>query len=681
MGDRLRSSVGTRLGRHVSAILLAGACLGLCLALPASASALMSTGNGGWLWLDAQPQGNNLEAVSALDAQHAVAAGDNGTMLTTSDGGATWSAHVPGVAGAHVADLSFVNGDDGWAVLYLQNQNKNLLAHTSDGGSTWTAERFAWNPGSVDFVDASHGWATGDDPPLRKDGVWSTANGGRTWKFHPVPLAWGFSSIDFIDATHGWAVGGYSIVNDPMAGSVAAIFATSDGGTSWHRQSLATDGQWLHTVSFVNADDGWAVGTGSDMGGAGIVFATTDGGATWSPQSAGTDWDLSGVTFVDATHGWLPEGSSIYATTDGGATWTAHDAGISTTAVSFADDLHGYAVGPGGAMATTTDGGLTWQARSTTTPGGGVPLLSALAFPDATNGWAVGDHVILATADGGATWTSQTVGADLTGVSFPDTTHGWAVGGSGPADSPAVLNTTDGGLSWQTQFTSTSRSGPYRGVDFLDAAHGWVTGSGGGHPLVGITVDGGANWKFVELRDTHTLAKAVSFVDATHGWVVCAPINSSRYPSIILRTTNGGLTWKLQDITKRKIALRDITFTDRWHGWAVGQNGGSKGACIVLTTRDGGRTWSRQNLSAAWRDAGLQVRFVDRPHGWIACGQVIYATVDGGRHWRAQRPGSEVDALAFTDRVHGWAAAESADWTSGGGGILATTTGGFRPGQ
>jgi hypothetical protein len=57
--------------------------------------------------------------------------------------------------------------------------------------------------------------------------------------------------------------------------------------------------------------------------------------------------ELSGVTFIDAEHGWLPEGASIYATTDGGATWTPHDAGISTTAVSFVDDLHGYAVGEG----------------------------------------------------------------------------------------------------------------------------------------------------------------------------------------------------------------------------------------------------------------------------------------------------------------------------------------------
>ena len=69
---------------------LCGAVLSL-LVLPASALALMSTADGGWQWLDPQPQGNNLEAVVALDAQHAVVGGDSGALLTTTDGGATWS--------------------------------------------------------------------------------------------------------------------------------------------------------------------------------------------------------------------------------------------------------------------------------------------------------------------------------------------------------------------------------------------------------------------------------------------------------------------------------------------------------------------------------------------------------------------------------------------------------------
>ena len=119
-------------------------------------------------------------------------------------------------------------------------------------------------------------------------------------------LNMGLSSIDFVDASHGWAAGSTSIPGDPMAGSTGAIFVTSNGGVSWHKQSLSANGDTMNTVSFVNTDDGWAVGDGSDMGGAGTLVATTDGGAHWTAQSAGSDWDLSGITCVDAQHGWLP---------------------------------------------------------------------------------------------------------------------------------------------------------------------------------------------------------------------------------------------------------------------------------------------------------------------------------------------------------------------------------------
>jgi photosystem II stability/assembly factor-like uncharacterized protein len=224
-------------------------------------------------------------------------------------------------------------------------------------------------------------------------------------------------------------------------------------------------------------------------------------------------------------------------------------------------------------------------------------------------------------------------------------------------------------------------------VDAIDADHVWVTGSNGAlsvaaaRPILGLTTDGGTDWTFVKLGYAHTIADAVSFADAKQGWAVFAPYNNDAAPSTILHTTDGGLTWKPQCKTKLQITLRDITFVDRLHGWAVGQSSDLWGACIVLSTRNGGRTWSRQNLSSPWVWAGQQVRFVGRLHGWVVCGPLIWATVDGGRHWPLQRPGGEVGAVAFVGRNHGWAIGDSGDWTSGSAGILTTTTGGFRPGQ
>ena len=463
-------------------LLLAGVLVTLCLLLPAPAFALMTTGDGGWSWQDPLPQGNNLEAVCVIDAQHAVTAGDNGSILTTSDGGASWSAHDVGIAGAHVADLSFVDASNGWAAVWVQawngGQNKALILHTSDGGVTWSTESFIFSS-AVDFIDANHGWVCGGST------IWSTSNGGLTWSAHNVRKNWFLNDVIFTDASHGWS---WVTGIDHGSYNYPIILATSDGGATWNRQSFSlgdAEGRVLNSVSFVDADHGWAVGSGSSMGGSSTILATSDGGVTWQAQTSGTTDDLFSVVFVDATHGWLSSGGITLVTNDGGADWAPQGVGIPVNALSFVDSLHGCAVGSDGGIATTTDGGVNWQARTTTSPVTGIPVLADITFPDATHGCAVGDGIILSTADGGATWSSQTATSGLTAVSLVDATRGWVVGGGGFSGGvPVILHTGDGGLSWQTQYSGSSAyRGSFTDVDFVDADHGWAAGSSAELPL------------------------------------------------------------------------------------------------------------------------------------------------------------------------------------------------------
>jgi photosynthesis system II assembly factor YCF48-like protein len=98
-----------------------------------------------------------------------------------------------------------------------------------------------------------------------------------------------------------------------------------------------------------------------------------------------------------------------------------------------------------------------------------------VACVDANHGWAVGyDGTIVATTDGGATWTAQTSGTTntLIWVSFVDANHGWAVGEFG-----TIVATTDGGASWTAQTSGTTNH--LYGVFFVDASHGWAVGTGG----------------------------------------------------------------------------------------------------------------------------------------------------------------------------------------------------------
>ena len=73
---------------------LAGAAALLAM-VPALAPASVQVGSSGWQWGNPLPQGNTLRSISfaGLDGY---AAGDFGTLLRTTDGGATWSGLLSG---------------------------------------------------------------------------------------------------------------------------------------------------------------------------------------------------------------------------------------------------------------------------------------------------------------------------------------------------------------------------------------------------------------------------------------------------------------------------------------------------------------------------------------------------------------------------------------------------------
>ena len=249
---------------------------------------------------------------------------------------------------------------------------------------------------------------------------------------------------------------------------------------------------------------------------------------------------------------------------------TVPAAGVSFFGVAFLDAAHGWAVGEGGAILATSNGGATWSKQSS----GTFATFWGVAFSDATHGWAVGeDGLILATTDGGATWSTQSSGTSelLYDVAFSDATHGWAVGEGG-----VILATTDGGATWNAQSSGSSTF--LHGVAFSDATHGWAVGEGG---AILVTSNGGATWSKQSSGSSARLYD-VAFSDATHAWVVGRD-------GVILATANGGATWNAQSsgTTER---LRGVAFSDAAHGWAAGYGG------VILVTSQRRRHLERAEL-------------------------------------------------------------------------------------
>jgi photosystem II stability/assembly factor-like uncharacterized protein len=288
--------------------------------------------------------------------------------------------------------------------------------------------------------------------------------------------------------------------------------------------------------------------------------------------------------------------------------------------------------------------------------------LLSVDFPDEGHGFACGRFgTILHTSDGGATWTSQKSGTDLTltSIDFVDSKTGWAVGNEG-----TILHTRDGGQEWLKQESPV----PYchMGVCFVTDQKGWIA-SEDTHIL--YTEDGGKTWT-VQFRDEGYILKSISFRDELHGWAV------GEY-GYIYHTETGGRDWKKQggyfeidDYTGALEAeglLFEAVAVDQKTAWAVGIDGhvtrtddggglwtevatgapatqlftiaydgadtivvGGKGICLF--SRDRGRTWEKARLEPhieySWL-SGIAASGVSR---FVAVGEdgAIYRSADAG---------------------------------------------------
>ena len=155
--------------------------LGLWAAAPAWA--FISTGDGAWVWQNPLPQGNDLNGVAFPDATHGWAVGDQGTILATSDGGATWSAQSSGTT-AYLTAVAFADASHGWVVGTNSSEGNSVILATSDGGATWTKQSLGTTAYyylyGVAFADASHGWVVGRNARGTNGIILATSNGGVT---------------------------------------------------------------------------------------------------------------------------------------------------------------------------------------------------------------------------------------------------------------------------------------------------------------------------------------------------------------------------------------------------------------------------------------------------------------------------------------------------------------------
>ena len=149
------------------------------------------------------------------------------------------------------------------------------------------------------------------------------------------------------------------------------------------------------------------------------------------------------------------------------------------------------AVGAHGHILTSPDGKAWKQVASPVDA-----LLTSVAFADPQHGWAVGhDATILATTDGGDTWTLQNfqpdLGKPLFDVLFFDPQNGIAVGAYG-----LMLATSDGGGSWAQVASNpvTENERHFNALTRLGDGSLMVVGEAG---TIGLSPDRGQTWSSI----------------------------------------------------------------------------------------------------------------------------------------------------------------------------------------
>jgi photosystem II stability/assembly factor-like uncharacterized protein len=285
---------------------------------------------------------NRLLSVYFLNTELGWAAGDDGTILKTTDGGLNWSAQSLGTLD-NVHSIYFSNPLVGWAVLYEWVPDRHgSIIHTTDGGNSWNVQLTIWGYTfhSIHFSDENNGWVAGSS------GVtYHTTNGGSTWlQQYPNTQGGWLWPIFFIDNNIGWTAG------DPLFG----MFKSTDGGNNWSSTSLPVV-ERVYSLIFLDSQTGWLSAA------QGQIAKSIDGGTTWENVQSGSSKDLRDIFFLGNNSGWSVgyEGTVIYSS-DGGNNWNDQSSGTSSHlfSVQFVDDQIGWIVGDNGVILKTNNGGV-----------------------------------------------------------------------------------------------------------------------------------------------------------------------------------------------------------------------------------------------------------------------------------------------------------------------------------
>lgn len=452
-------------------------------------------------------------------------------------------------------------------------------------------------------------------PVQSQDRMWEW-----TWVY-PTPFG---GEVDFVQ------------FHDPsfaVARADSAYYRSYDGGRTWtpdHPDSA------VHSVHRVGADR--LVGVSPGPGDLPVIARSSDNGRSWHRDTTAILPNrVRKLVFLDSSRAYLrgDQFRNLMRTVDGGRSWETVPS-TPTNPKDFVAFPDGRLLVAASEVFLSTDGGNT----STKTGHSGITAFSFA--PDGVNGWMMSSVWILATVDGGRTWTNAGkpfVGAILS-IARIDARRGVATGSHGFAV------TDDAGMTWQT----------------IDTGSRTIIGHDGSSIYMTTAREGVVERYDFERNQIDVFRPGLPLVAGG------AAFGTTRF-GLLGQLTDPGRTWLDLDLVAGTHRFSSIDPSAQlWQGVdAVGDTVWAIDAYSLYASYDRGSTWNRLLLNAGWVQTGIgmidgtsavttsikghvlvresgavrtpiplkeglrAVRFLNRRFGYIAETGV---STDGGATWR-----------------------------------------------
>lgn len=558
---------------------------------------------------------------------------------------------------------------------------------SDDAGSTWRQSwpataplqigSLAVDPNDPQVIYCGTGEANMSADSYPGDGLYRSANGGKTWRRlvsaskNLVPPRIGVVAVDPFDSRHillgGIGYGRLSAGNDS-----GGLYESNDRGATWTRLDPVGGGNhWCHSIVFSPSAMGKIYIDVTAQGAASGIYRSDDSGANWQQLSAGLPpADRMGrATLAIAPsnpkvlYAFVADEQSdnadlllgVFKTTNGGTSWTdvagrhfAAERQIGYGNTIAIHPLNARHVICGGVdLHLSSDGGATWRKVTRWNARRGAANYAhadhhALVMPAASAGrvYSANDGGVDLSDDGGLTWSNRSDGLSI--AMFYDVDVGQSdarVLGGGAQDNGTLVTDAANPAGF---FELLGGDGGWIVIDPRDAGHIYAS-----YQFGGMYRFRGGSWKEVTppFQRQESYGIWMVFITMDPNDSNCVYTGNHR----LYRTRNDGLVWKAvspvfdaSPISAIEVAAADSTML------YVGTENGA-----LFRSLDAGATWSADLRNGVLPGVAV-TRIATHPANALdvvvtvanSGNSHVFRSRDGGLNW------ADIDAGALPDAPH-----------------------------